>query len=572
MGLRATGGFGDWLRRVASLGPDARSEPEAAQMATDLALSVTGMAQGLVATAAKAERPEVLYNRGVAESYLEFLVAHYMELPGAQIIATGRPLAVPDVAAAPGYAPFLRHYEQAGIRGMVLLPIRMNVGGELIGPVVPGQPAGNELSGVLGLYDPAPIEPDPQALDLALLLADKLSLMLCCFHLYRERELYKNEALFERSQQLMSTLTAGIAHDINNMLGAMLGAIQLLGRSDPEQQQPLLDHLHRATTDASRLTSSLLELSRVSRREQRPESSDVVTTARRATELVRTSAHPDMVLEVVPETADVWSRAEPLALSRILLNLLLNAVQALEGASDGRIVVRVRKSSDRAIVEVDDNGPGVPPEHEERIFVPYASVGKPDGTGVGLPAARALAERAGGTLSLKHRPGPGACFEVELPLASPVESAGAPARPAAGMGAQGADGAGTPAASRRATSVLLAEDESVQRRVFTAALEEAGFEVTAAKTGIEARALIESGDYDALVLDQRMPGMTGQEVLARARRAGCRTPALMVSGPAIEARLTEELENVAIISKPFTGEELASHVRAITGSSDAATR
>jgi signal transduction histidine kinase/CheY-like chemotaxis protein len=489
-----------------------------------------------------------------------------MKLPGAAIIATGIPSVVRDVEADPAYAPFLAHYHDAKIRGMILLPLRSGVGGAPIGALVDGGTADAELFGVLGLYHPERIDPSEDVIELLALLAARLSLTLINFRLFRERELFKQQAVLERSQQVVGTLTAGIAHDLNNVLGAVLAAIQLVPKLDAAQRDELLEQLRGSVEHAAQLTRSLLDVSRVSRRDREDLTCDLVSSAHRAVEMVRATASPDTVIEVDARERAVWAAIDPLALARILLNLMLNSVEAIGSRPDGRIVLHIRDAGERVMIEVDDNGPGIAPEHEERIFEPFLSFGKPSGAGVGLTAARGLAERAGGALSLRHRPGPGAVFDVWLPRAAPktiATTSGIARRP--GLATTGSlDKTGARA------SVLLAEDEPVQRRMFADALRAAGFEVAEASTGTEASALVGERLFDVLVLDQRMPGMSGMGVLARARHLGHTTPALMISGFAIDPRTAHTLENVTIVSKPITADALVARVEALVTMADAA--
>jgi CheY-like chemotaxis protein len=196
---------------------------------------------------------------------------------------------------------------------------------------------------------------------------------------------------------------------------------------------------------------------------------------------------------------------------------------------------------------VDDNGPGIAVGQEERIFEPYVSVGKESGIGVGLAAARGLAERAGGSLRLLHRIGPGACLELRIPGASgPAVYAAIPSE------------SGVTKGSARTGTVLVADDENLQRAMFVQALQGAGFQVVACSSGTEAIEALECGTFCAAVLDHRMPGATGFSVLGRIRKLGQEFPVILVSGHEVEQQdLTDPIfRNTRIVRKPLSGDVL----------------
>lgn len=543
------------IARIAALPTTAQDDRSAARLGVEILLELTGIDNGALIVAGQADRAEVLYTRGVPDSYTAFVKSEYMNLPGARIIVTGQPLVVSDVMVDPAYEPFRERYQEAGFRGMALFPQRQAVGGAAIDALASGQRERSELFGVLGLYHSQPVTIERPVIDLANLFASLIAATLCNFRLHRDRQHYAREVVLERTQAFVGPLAAGIAHDLNNMLGVVMAVASLAPKLDRASQSDMLAQLALEAEQASGLTRSLLDLSRVTLPGQEVAVCDVLTAARQAVELVRPTAHPETTMVVQGPPGGCRARIEPAGFSRILLNLLLNAVQAIgtQGRT-GAIEVRASVSGDRCVVEVDDNGPGVPAELAERIFVPFVSHGRPGGSGIGLASARALAERAGGLLALRHRPGPGACFAVDLPLtpSEPETPAPEPAR-------------SRPAATARIprpARVLLAEDEPIQRLVFAAALRSVGHLVTEVGTGLEATELIDRDAFDLLILDQRMPGLTGQEVLAHARARGARMPVLLVSGYAVDPTWQEVHDGVEIVSKPLTGEALLERVAA----------
>jgi signal transduction histidine kinase len=536
------------FKRIASAFSTAQSEQQAAGTACELMLEITGLDQAQVGIAGRANRPEVLHTINVTPAYGAFLREQYMNLPGARIIATGQPHVVTDAWSDPDYAPFVETYRTHGIRGMVLVPVRHAVGGGSVGAVVPQHAADTELFGVLGAYHPSPITIEPVRLALASVVASQLAVTLINLRLFETREHYKRQAMLERNQEILGTLTAGIAHDLNNVLGAVLGASTVLADMPADRQSALLAQLGRQAENAADLTRSLLEISRVRRTDEGGGMCDLVTVTSQAIHMVQASSHPNTTFELESERPAIWAAIDAMAFSRIILNLLLNAVQALGPHGGGRVRVRIRIEGEDDLVEVDDDGPGVDPAHRDTIFEPFESFGKSSGTGVGLATARGLAERAGGSLDLRHRPGPGACFVVAVPgLAAEAPIAASESTPTSTGSASGGKHRGR---------ILVADDEPAQRMMFSRALSKAGFEVVEAQDGEAAEDCLRSGEFSAIVLDQRMPRSTGVEVLERARAAGITAPAVVLSGFNIDPARMARLEHVHIVPKPLSGETL----------------
>jgi signal transduction histidine kinase len=200
-----------------------------------------------------------------------------------------------------------------------------------------------------------------------------------------------------------------VAHEVRNPLGVIRGAVDLvrarsgaaLAARDDEALRDVLGEVERLR----RLTEDFLDLSR----EPRLESASLDLGAL-AEEAVQGSARAHG-LEVAIDVPHLLVVGDPVRLRQVFVNLLANAAQA--GAR--RIDVRGAAQDGTASVEVRDDGPGVPPELAERIFDPFTS-GRRDGTGLGLAVSRRIVERHGGELRLVADAGPGATFELRIPL------------------------------------------------------------------------------------------------------------------------------------------------------------
>jgi two-component system NtrC family sensor kinase len=252
-----------------------------------------------------------------------------------------------------------------------------------------------------------------------------------------ERRLYELEQttieLKTAQQQLIhgeklasvGRLAAGVAHEIGNPLAAILGFVELLRAGDlpPAQGEEFLARIHSETERIHRIIRDLLDFSRRDPDDDLAgQSADLGEVIADAVNLVRpqkASKQVEIQIDVEAGVGHVIGSAQ--RLTQVLLNLLLNAIDALEGRGCVRIEVR-RTSGERCALIVTDDGPGLPQEVLDHLFEPFTTT-KPagKGTGLGLAVCHALVEGMGGEITAKNRAQGGACFEVTLRLS--------PARP-----------------------------------------------------------------------------------------------------------------------------------------------
>ncbi|RMG90876.1 MAG: hypothetical protein D6708_07900 [Candidatus Dadabacteria bacterium] len=214
-------------------------------------------------------------------------------------------------------------------------------------------------------------------------------------------------------------MASGVAHDFNNLLTPILAYAELV-QSDLPDDSPLRPHVARieaAATQAAVLAQQVLALCRgLGAGPLVPV--DLGAAVRRAEDLLRTAV-PGSV-EILIDTSRAEGapvRADEPRLQQVLLNLCVNAAQAMEG--NGRIEIKVERAGGAARLTVEDEGPGVPVELRERIFEPFFTTrsGR-GGTGIGLATVRRIVgDELGGSIRVRNRPAGGACFEVVLPLA-----------------------------------------------------------------------------------------------------------------------------------------------------------
>jgi PAS domain S-box-containing protein len=246
-------------------------------------------------------------------------------------------------------------------------------------------------------------------------------------------EEHRHEDLLRQSQKLetVGRLVAGVAHEVNNPLAFVRANLNHLERVAQDALKRLDGADARAASDLAELPAIVAEcldgIDRIKRivdamrRFSRPpgeefariDVNDVVKVALRLAELRRTE-RVAVETRLDPELPPVFGSAT--RLEQVLLNLLVNAKQALETRDDGRIVVETRLAGDIVQVEVRDDGPGIPDEFRDRIFDPFFTTKGPEqGTGLGLSIAYDIVREHGGVLELRPRGAGGACFVAHLP-------------------------------------------------------------------------------------------------------------------------------------------------------------
>jgi CheY-like chemotaxis protein len=263
----------------------------------------------------------------------------------------------------------------------------------------------------------------------------------------------------------------------------------------------------------------------------------------------------------------VW--ADPTQLENALLNLAVNARDAMEGSGDLTIVVDnvVLKAGkvdhlpagDYVLVSVRDTGKGIEPELIDRVFEPFFTtkpVGK--GTGLGLTQIFGFARQSGGHATINSKPGKGTTVSIYLPRHH-EELARLPLRATPMATAD-------PDALSRGATILVVEDDPRVSRSTVAALEELGYRPVAAPSGRDAlEAIAREESVDLVITDVMMPEMTGTELAAHLRRSHPEIPVLFVTGYVGDAAETEELVGGELLRKPFTVAALAHAVESALG-------
>jgi len=397
--------------------------------------------------------------------------------------------------------------------------------------------------------------------------------------LLRERDLARaNEALRQeaiahlrtntmlvQSQRLeaVGRLAGGVAHDFNNILTSVVFSAHLARESLPAQD-PARAELDQILLDAERATALTRQLLAFARRQVlQPHRVDVGELVRRLEKMLRRllGEDVDLAIDTGPEPTVVL--IDPGQLEQVLVNLTVNARDAMP--TGGRLSIAVRladppgeppRSSPpvpgHVLIEVADEGVGLASDVVERIFEPFFTT-KQDGagTGLGLPTCRGIVEQAGGSISVSSEPGAGTTFRVLLP-----RSVGAPEHLPAGDASHARGGSEV---------VLVAEDEQRVRTLSVRMLRGLGYSVLEADSVEDASAVAggHRGDVDLLVADVVLRGGSGRDLAARLQERWPRMKVLFVSGYTDDAMIRHGVETggVAFLPKPFAPETLARKVR-----------
>ena len=214
----------------------------------------------------------------------------------------------------------------------------------------------------------------------------------------------------------LGELAAGLAHEIRNPLAGIAGVMDIIGRDLPEKSpaRDVLKDVRQEVMRVNRIVSDLLETARPRPAEYR--AADLNATAEHAVIFARQQALSKPVkVELHKYDGQLLVEHDTGQIHQVLLNLMLNAIQAMDEAGPGQVDVDVSSRDGQAVVSVSDTGKGIKPEHLANIFRPFFTT-KGHGTGLGLSLARRIVEDHGGKILVESEVGKGSTFEVTLPV------------------------------------------------------------------------------------------------------------------------------------------------------------
>lgn len=370
---------------------------------------------------------------------------------------------------------------------------------------------------------------------------------------------------------LLGRLAGGIAHDFNNLLGVILGAAAA-ARVAPLPDDVALEvaAIEGAAERGVALVRQLLAFAR--QQVLAPRVVALNDTVRQFVALLPRLMGPGISIEMDLETPSRHILVDPDQWSRVLLNLAVNARDAMGARgrltfTTGRRLVLAREIASGELLppgryvtlELRDTGPGIPPEVLPRIFEPFYSTKlEAGGTGLGLATVQGIVGQSGGRIEVECPPGGGTLFRILLPRAEPPPEASSDASLEAAPTLPFPE----PVVAAPDGPILLVDDERTLLRVAALTLRQAGHEVLAQEDSQDALDAIREGLRPALlVTDVAMPGLDGLELARAARAVQPDLPVLLLSGySAASVGGAPEREGFAFLAKPFTPEALRAAV------------
>lgn len=364
-----------------------------------------------------------------------------------------------------------------------------------------------------------------------------------------ERKKMEEQMLTNAKLASIGELAAGVAHEINNPLTIVIGYAQLLSdREDvPEDIKQDLDRIYQSSQRVVRIVQSLLRFAH----RYEPEKTLVNinelienTLELRSYEL-RTS-NVDLEVKLAPDLPLIT--ADYNQMQQVLLNILMNAEHAIaETKHTGKIIIETSTANNSVKIAITDNGPGITREIIPKIFDPFFTT-KPvgSGSGLGLSVCHGIITEHGGTLSALSEGGAGATFVIELPV--PAEMPSVNGKEAVEM---------APAKPTRTITgtILIIDDEPLIHDLLRRTLEAEGHKVDDAFGAQEVQAKVTDTSYDLLLLDIKMPGMSGEELytILKKEYPHLAEKVIFITGDTLTEETTAFLDSSGrpYLSKPF---------------------
>ena len=365
------------------------------------------------------------------------------------------------------------------------------------------------------------------------------------------------EAETERSLRRMEKMNAlaevagGVSHDFNNLLTAILSASELiewqLAADSPIRHK--LQVIYQAVTRARELNRQIRSFSRQD--EEKSAAFELSAVAREAVQLIR-ATFPATVQVRTALAPGLWCQGNADQIHQVVMNLAINALQAMLPAG-GLLEISLEAADGTATLRVRDTGRGMEPALLDRIFEPFFTSGERGaGKGLGLSVVHGIVHRHQGQITVKSEPGQGTVFQVALPCSV---RAGEPADAEAQAETAGKE------------RVLFVDDEEVLSALGKQGLQMLGYRVTARSDAQEAleEVRLHPQEYDLVITDLSMPGLTGVELAQRIRKIRKDLPAILITGAFQDPMPLEGLAVpfADVLLKPVTILDMARSIRRV---------
>ena len=377
----------------------------------------------------------------------------------------------------------------------------------------------------------------------------------------------QQQVIQQERLRALGKMAGGVAHDFNNALIPILGYAELL-----IERPALLDDrgvalkylrlMRTAAKDATAVVGRLREFYRQRDETELFEPVDLLKALTEAISMTQPRWHDEALAQGLQITVEQDFNPVPIIachggeIREMVTNLLFNAVDALP--QGGRIVVRAYPAEQNAVFEVQDDGIGMTEEVRARCMEPFVTTKGERGTGLGLAMVYGIVQRHHGNIEIESTLGEGTIVRVRLPFYRGVDAP----PPAEG------------ASETRTLRILLVDDEQVVRDVVALFLQHGDHDVEVAATAIEALRLAREQNFDLVITDHAMPGMSGANLATTLRSAGFDIPILMLTGFGELMTTSDSIpEGVTkLVNKPVTMEDLRSAIASIFQDSEVPQR
>ncbi len=383
---------------------------------------------------------------------------------------------------------------------------------------------------------------------LAMALETLIALGMVVLHYEHARDqlLAAQRSLDEaRRTEALGRIAGGVAHDFNNLLAVMQGHLDLvrLGTKRYTVEESLAA-IERAVDQAKRLTTQLLAFGR--RSVVRAQTVDVRDVVSETLDLLRKVIPQDIALELTATEGDYRTNMDRGLLEQIVLNLVTNGRDAIDGAGLIEVSLETSPVLPRSVLlRVRDDGQGMETTIVDQVFDPFFTT-KATGTGLGLASVKGAVTQLGGSIEVHSTPGRGTTFEVTLPWSAPED----PHAPESGT------------IALRHLRVLLVEHNAHLRELTAAMLESAGVEVDPAATARTAMQRLTDRRYDIVLSDLHMPRLGGEDLVRRAIATQPDAVVVLTSGYPVGDGF--DPDRVHFLPKPFHRELLLETLTRLT--------
>ncbi len=380
-----------------------------------------------------------------------------------------------------------------------------------------------------------------------------------------EEKRLQDQLVQAQKMEAIGRLAGGMAHDFNNLLTSIQGYLSLIesSKDDPQKLSVFLKNINLVLERSTDLTQRLLTFS--GKRLQKSTVIDLPSFILDMHHFLQRLCGENIELEITLPEEDIFIYADQTHLQQIIMNLIVNAKDAMPNGGKILLLVELKESdhlhgalcedspeSEWAVLTVIDSGCGIPEEVKHRIFEPFFTTKPPgEGTGLGLAMVYSLVKQYGGHITVSSEPGEGTTFKIYWPLTQEAEE---PKEDSADVSKRHGGG----------ETILVVEDDAMVRFPLTELIESAGYKVVEAENGEEALEILAKEKIDLIVSDLVMPKMDGAELTKIVQKTYPATKIILSSGyPENCTPENGKLRGVTFLAKPYSFSKLLNKIHTL---------